>query len=183
MSPFEPLGDAARWRIVYEYFARGAVEDTVTYDELAAALDLDPVKDRHTIQMAARRAARELLEVDKRAAEAVTNTGYRIVAASDQLRLARGKQKRAEVQVKGGQSLATNVDFNGMEPAIRQTFEVVAQAFRFQAEMMKQLDVRQRKLEDAVESMRTEAKSDGADLRRRLAEAEAAIIEMRAKDR
>ena len=34
MSPFAPIGEQARWRIVYDRLKSAAVGDVVTYDEL-----------------------------------------------------------------------------------------------------------------------------------------------------
>ena len=79
MSPFDPIGDVSRWKLAYEVVRAAATDTVVTYDELGEALGLHPVHDRHPIQMAMRRAAKELEEVDKRAVNAVPNKGYRIV--------------------------------------------------------------------------------------------------------
>lgn len=175
MSPFDPIGDRARWCIVYDLLRAAAVDDIVTYAEIGTALDLDPGKDRHVIQMAMRRAAKEHEETDKRAIEAVPNRGYRIIPAPENLRLARGHQKKAGKSLERGQSKAVNVDLTGVDPDTRSAFEVVARAFALQMDFNRRLDVRQAKLETTVNAMsqrtdRTEAEI--AELKARLARLE-----------
>lgn len=175
MAPFRPAGDRARWLAVYEMLRDAAINDVVTYAALGGALGLHPDKDRHVIQMAVRRAAVEHEEVDKRAIEAVPNTGYRIVPAPENLRLARRHQKKAGRSLARGQSKAVNVNLSGMAPDIRSAFEVVARAFALQVDFNKRLDVRQAKLEDTVNAMsqRTDrTESEIAELKARLARLE-----------
>lgn len=175
MSPFQPAGDRARWRDVYDLLQDTKTGDVLTYEEIGAALKLDPDDDRHMIQMAMRRAAKEHEEAGRRAVEAVPNEGYRVVEAPEHLRLARGQQKRAGRALARGQSKVTNVDLSGLEPETRRAFEVVARAFAMQMDFNKRLDVRQAKLEQAVGAMseRTErTEQEIAELKARLARLE-----------
>lgn len=175
MSPFQPAGDRARWRDVYDLLQDTKTGDVLTYEEIGAALKLDPDDDRHMIQMAMRRAAKEHEEADRRAVEAVPKEGYRVVEAPEHLRLARGQQKRAGRALARGQSKVTNVDLSGLEPETRRAFEVVARAFAMQMDFNKRLDVRQAKLEQAVGAMseRTErTEQEIAELKARLARLE-----------
>ena len=176
MTPFEPAGDKARWRIIYDVLTTKDVGDTVSYDELGETLDLDPAQDRHTIQLAMRRASKNSEIEDKRALEAVPNQGYRIVEAEEHLRLARGQQKRAGRALGRGQSKVVNVDFNGMDPEVRKAFETVAIAFSMQMDMLRRTDIRQNKLEEilAEVSQRGErSEAEIAELRERLEHIEA----------
>ena len=150
MSPFEPVGEQARWRILYDILCHTRTDGIATYEQMGEALGLHPDHERHTIQMAVRRAAKELEEEDKRAIEAVPNVGYRIVEAPEHLRLARRQQKRAQVALRSGHSKVTNVDLNQLEPETRRAFEVVARAFAMQMDFNRRMDVRQRRLETAV---------------------------------
>lgn len=176
MTPFQPAGDKARWRIIYDVLTTKNVGDTVGYDELGEALDLDPVEDRHTIQLAMRRASKNSEVEDKRALEAVPNQGYRIVEAEEHLRLARGQQERAGRALGRGQSKVVNVDFNGMDPEVRKAFETVAVAFSMQMDMLRRTDIRQNKLEDVLAEVgrRGErSEEEIAELRERLERIEA----------
>lgn len=175
MRPFEPIGDRARWRIIYEMLQQTETGQVITYRDLAEALDLDARTDRHQIQMAVRRAARELEEADKRALDVIPNTGYVIVPAPEHLTLARRQQKKSFKALARGQSKVINVDLTGVDAEIRHAFEITARAFAWQMQFNKQLDVRQAKLEQAVNSMtqRTQrTEEEIAELKARLARLE-----------
>lgn len=171
MTPFEPIGDQARWRVLYDLLRKLDVNDTLSYDEMGEALDLDPSEDRARIQMAFRRAAKEYEEVDQRAVDVVTNVGYRVVEPPEHLRLARRHQKRSRKELTKGQSKVVHVDLTGMDAETRKAFMVVGQAFAMQQDMMRRMDVRQSRLEEAVASTaERQERSDEelAELRARL---------------
>ena len=176
MAPLQPAGERARWRTVYDLLRKAATGEVITYERLAEALGLDAEADRHTIQMAVRRAAREHEVSDDRALDVIPNTGYVIVPAADHLRLARRHQKRADKSLARGHSKVVHVDMSGMEPDIRNAFEVMARAFALQMDFNKRFNVRQSRLEDAVNTMseRTErTEAEIAELKARLARLEA----------
>lgn len=159
MSPFDPIGDVSRWKLAYEALRPAATNTVVTYDELGEVLGLHPVRDRHAIQMAMRRAGRELEVVDKRAIDAVPNKGYRIVPAPENLDLARRHQKKAGRSLARGHSKAVNVDMSGIEdPEVRKALELTATAFALQMDFNRRFAVRQSQLEKAVHEI-TEAQS------------------------
>lgn len=175
MAPFQPAGDRARWRVVYELLRETQTGDVLTYGEIGAALGLDPDGERHALQMAVRRAAKEHEVADRRAIEAVPNVGYRVVEAPEHLRLARGQQKRAGKALERGHSKVVHVDLSGMEPETRHAFEVVARAFSMQMDFNRRFDVRQKRLEESLDAMteRTErTEQEIADLKARLARLE-----------
>lgn len=153
MAAFQPAGDRARWRVIYDLLRKREIGDLLSYDEMAAALDLDAVKDRTTIQLAMRRAARELESVDKRAADVVANEGYRIVEPGEHASLARRHQRKANRSLARGQSKVVNVDFNLIDAETRKAFEVMASAFAAQIAFNRRMDVRQANLERAVETV------------------------------
>lgn len=153
MSPFQPSGAQARWRVIYGLLRELDVGDMLSYDDMAHALDLDPVKDRTTIQLAMRRAARELETADKHAVDVVVNEGYRIVEPVEHADLARRHQKKANKSLVRGRSKVDNVDFNGMEPNARKAIELMAAAFAAQIDFNRRMDVRQANLEKAVEAV------------------------------
>lgn len=165
MSPFKPVGDRARWRVIYDLLRKLNVGDILSYDEMGDALDVDPGKDRLTIQLAMRRAARELEVADKHAVDAVTNEGYRIVEPTEQAALAHRHQKKARRSLARGQSKVVNVDFNLIGPETRKAFEIMAGAFAAQIDFNRRMDIRQRHLEKAVEAVtvRTEENAQRTD--------------------
>jgi len=171
MSPFVPTGDQARWRIVYDLLAKAAVNDTITYEEIGDALDLDPEDGRHAIQMAVRRAAREHEVRDNRALDAVPNVGYRVVQVPEHLDLARRHQRKAGKSLERGRSKVDHVDLSGVDDDTKRAFEVVAQAFALQADFNRRLDIRQKKLEQqvaAAHSAQEHTSGELAELRARL---------------
>lgn len=171
MSPFEPAGETARWRILYDLLSGRTVGDVLNYEVMAEALDLDPIEDRHTIQLAMRRASKELELENKHAVEAVQNVGYRIVEPEEHLRLARGQQRRSSRALARGHSKVVNVDLSNVDPEVRNAFQVVASAFAMQMEFNRRTDVRQKKLEDALNAVReksTRTDEEVAELRARL---------------
>jgi len=171
MSPFEPAGETARWRILYAALQERSVDDVITYETMAELLELDPADDKHTIQVAMRRAAIELEKVDKHAVEAVVNVGYRIVEPEEHLRLAKGQQRRSSRALARGQSKVVNVDLSNVDPEVRQAFQVVASAFAMQMEFNRRTDIRQKKLEESLDAVRetsTRTEEEVAELRERL---------------
>lgn len=176
MAPFQPAGDRARWRAVYDVLVKTATGDTVTYEALGATLDLDPAADRHLIQMAVRRAAREHEVVDSRALDAVPNVGYRIVHVPEHLDLARRHQRKAGKSLERGRSKVDHVDLSGVDADTRKAFELVAQAFALQADFNRRLDIRQKRLERQVQSamsVQEHTSDELAELRARLERLEA----------
>lgn len=168
MSPFQPAGERARWRIVYDLLVKTETGGTVTYEQLGEALDLDPESDRHLIQMAVRRAAAEHEVLGGRALDVVINKGYRIVHVPEHLMLARRHQRKAGKALARGRSKVDHVDLSGVDAETRQAFEVVAQAFALQADFNRRLDLRQKKLEKQVRAVKAETSDEVAELRERL---------------
>lgn len=171
MSPFEPKGDTARWRLLYALLQTKQVDDVVKYEDMAEVLGIDAATGRHTIQVSMRRAAREFETVDKHAVEAVPNVGYRIVEPEEHLRLAKSQQRRSSKALVRGQSKVINVDLSAVDPDIRHAFAVVAEAFGRQMEFNRRLDVRQKRLEEALQSVvqvSSRTTDEVAELRARL---------------
>jgi len=160
MSPFDPIGEQARWKTVYELLRDAPVDTIVTYGEMAEALNLDPVKDRHTVQMAMRRAAQELERENKRTVDVVRNEGYRIVEPREHLALARRHQKKAGRSLSRGHSKVINVDLSGVDPEVRHALEITAQAFSLQMDFNRRFAVRQAQLEDAVRDITNTQSAD-----------------------
>jgi len=171
MSPFQPLGDQARWRVIYDLLVETATGDTLRYDAMGKALHLDPYKDRHAIQMAVRRAAREHERQDRRALEPVPNIGYRVVEPPEHLTLARKHSVKSGRSLERARSKVTNIDLTGLDPEVRQAVEWTAQALMMVADYSRRLDIRQRNLEQAVnagQERQDRSESEIAELRARL---------------
>lgn len=171
MSPFQPVGERARWVEVYELLKTAAIGDVVTYERLGELLELDASAERHRIQMAVRRAAQEHEQQDKRALDSVKNVGYRVVDAPEHLVLARRHQSKASKSLVRGHSKAVNVDLSGLDPETRGALETVARAFAMQMDFNRRFDVRQKRLEAALDAASTRvdrSEQEIAELRARL---------------
>ncbi len=174
MAPFRPAGDRARWQVIYDLLRKTETGRVLTYAEIAEALGLDE-RERHAIQMAVRRAAKQHEVQDNRAIEAVPNVGYRVVEAPEHLRLARSQQKRSTKALERGHSKVVHVDLTGVDPATRGLFEAMVRGFSLQMEFNRRFDVRQKRLEQSLDAMseRTErTEQEIADLKARLARLE-----------
>lgn len=179
MSPFQPSGDLARWRVLYGLLRPLDVGHVLTYEAMAAALDLEPVKDRTTIQLAMRRAARELETEDGRAVDAVPNVGYRVARPPEQVDLARRHQRKAGRSLARGHSKVANIDYNGMDPDLRRVAEATAKILAAQMDFNRRMNVRASNLERAIEEVKGQAseraqrtEEELAALRERLARLE-----------
>jgi hypothetical protein len=175
VSGFAPLGDEARWRILYRLLVDVPTGEILTYKAMAQALDLDPVRDRPAMVIPLRRAAREHEEKDKRAVEVVRGEGYRVVDVDGHLRLAHKHGRRAGAQLEAAYSKVVNVDLSDVDPEVRRAFEVVARGFSDQMEINRRFSARQDRTERAVDlvtarSDRTE--EEIAQLHERLASLE-----------
>jgi hypothetical protein len=176
MAPFQPAGERARWREIYDLLARTETGGVVTYEAMAEATGLDAEDDRHKIQVAMRRAARELLLIDSRSIEAVPNTGYRVVPTEGKLVLASDYQGKARRAIQRGHDQVTYVDLSGLDEPTVELFRAMAWKFAEQSEAIHRLDVRQRRAESQIKAVTAgqQATADEvAELRERLAKLEA----------
>jgi len=175
MSPFEPAGERARWRELYDLLTATAPGEIVKYDAMAAATGLDPYQDRAKLQAAMRRAARELLYKDLKSVEAVRNAGYQVVQTGQKLELAKMHQGKGRRSIRRAGDHVRYVDMEGMDPGTRDMFLLMADRFARQDEIIRRLDVRQARQERqvreiTVKHMHTEEQL--ADLQARLARLE-----------
>lgn len=177
MSPFEPAGEQARWRTIYALLRDTEVDSVLTYEEMATALGLDPVANRHLIQVSMRRAAKELEVVNNHAVTPVVNVGYRVVRAEEHLDLARRHQRKSSRALAVSRSKVTHVDWAALDPTTRTAFEVVAQALTAQISFNRRLDIRQQQLSEAL----AEVQREHEETRKRTSDELATIQERLAK--
>jgi hypothetical protein len=172
MSPFAPIGDTARWKVMYGLLRTKAIGDLITFEEMAEALELDPVRDRQTLRVAFRDAARRFEEDEKRAVDAVRGVGYVVVDAVAQLGLARRHGRKAGRQLQRAYSKAVNVDLSGESPAVRAAFETVATAFAYQMEINRRQASKTARMQKTLDDLRTETRNHSEATDRRLADIE-----------
>jgi hypothetical protein len=150
MSPFQPLDEQARWRTIYELLQDTPVNEVLTYASIGVKLGLHPMKDRHTIQVATRRAAKELLVNEKHALSSVINTGYRVVESHEHVTLARGHQRKSSKALVRAHETATHVEISDLNDNQRQVLTSVVVALGAQMDFNRRLDINQKRLAEAV---------------------------------
>lgn len=150
---FQPIGDQARWRLLYEILRELDYDEQITYERMAEALDVDPVKDRGTIQVAMYRAAKELSLVNDRSIESVRGVGYRVVTPEEHVSLSRRQQRRSGRALTRAQRHVQHVDLSQMSPEGRSIVHAVSRALTWQQEAMRRLDIRQRDLEQVTKTV------------------------------
>ncbi len=159
MHAFQPLGERSRWRVIYEdLLSPASVGDVITYREIGRALSLHPDDDRHVIQMAMRRAAKEHLKADLRAVAVVPNEGYKVVEPGKQLALSKGQQGRMKRAGQRASDFVTYVDLSGESSEVQRAFALAGAALTMQQELIERLDIRQRRLEQQVQAATTSHK-------------------------
>lgn len=181
MSPFQPVGKVSRWRVLYELLRPLKPNDEITYEAMGSALGLHPDQERTTIQLAMRRAAKELEEVDNRAVDSVRGVGYRVVHAPEHLTLAERHQRKARHSLVRSNSKVQHVNLAELDQESRKAFEVVGRALTWQLQQMRHLDLRQQNLEEAVKSVYGHVQRTEADVSQhdsRLRELERRIAEL-----
>jgi hypothetical protein len=169
--PFEPIGDQARWRTIHATLCNLNVGDVITFDQMAAVLDLNLPAGKAALASAFRRAATEYQLANNRTLISVHGVGYRVAEPREQLTVARGHQRKAIKALDRGHTVVTHVDFATMDPDVRQAFEIVASGFARQKDINERAERRARRIEKALESIITDrehTEEDMAEMRRRL---------------
>jgi hypothetical protein len=140
------------------------VGHVVSYDRMGDALGMHPLEQRHALQMAALRAGRAMLVTDNRTIEAVPRVGYRVVEAAEHIRLGRRRQQASTKQLERGRDVVGHVDMSALTPELRGVVDAMRQAFAAQLDFNARIDVRQRKLEDALTRIEQTTQRDRADI-------------------
>jgi hypothetical protein len=99
---FKPIrADGRSYRIVaVEHLKDKSPGTIVPYQELGAALELDPETELTKIQVSVRAANMTLLKRHSRGVENVTNVGYRILYAREHMVVAHSRETKAETQMR-----------------------------------------------------------------------------------
>lgn len=139
--------------MVYELFQSAEIGETIGYPAMAEALDLDPERDRHALQMAARKAGLELEKKDRRAVDAVKNVGYRVVEPTEILGLGKRRNRKAGKQITRGAIVVNAVDLNAVDGPVRDALETLARGFAVQGEINRRFAARQQRVEQKVDEL------------------------------
>lgn len=137
--------------MIYDLMRQAAIGDTITYEDMGAALGLDGEQDRHVLQMAARRAGLELERTDRRAADAVKNVGYRIAQPAEILGLGQRRNRRAGRQITRGAITTQAVDLNEVDGPTRAALETLARGFALQGEVNRRVAAKQQEQDELID--------------------------------
>lgn len=163
-APFEPLGERARWKVLYEALRVLKPGDEISYDRMGEMLGLDPDDDRTAIRVALHRAAQEFEREDRRALDAVRGRGYRVVEPMEHLRLARQHSSKATRATRRAESKVTNVDLSGESVNVQRGFEAVAFVLREQGQINRRVDRALRRHADALNVVATKVDRTGEEV-------------------
>ena len=177
---FEPIGELARWRMLVPLFLAVERGETVPYEDLAKELDLDPA-DRKPIRAAVRQAGMKLLREHDRSLVAVRGVGYRVARADEHVDLAGRHQRKSRRSLVRARDQVEHVDLSELSEEGRRLAHAVARALTWQQQQIRKLDIRQKNLEDVVESITTRQERTEAETAKRLADLEQQIARMREK--
>jgi hypothetical protein len=161
---FAPKGAVAEWRMVYEKVAALSEGDVITYTDLSDLLGRDFLADRNPVY----RATEELEVADYRTLSCVRGVGYRIAAANEHERLARGHHKRSRKQLSKAVSKAASADRAKLTPDERKRIDGLEMNLRQHADMIRRLDARTSQQADELRALRREKNTDVAQLSERV---------------
>jgi hypothetical protein len=185
-------GELARWRLLYDVMFKLRPGDLITYVEMADLLGLDitVAGNKAMVHGALRKAADELLARHKMVFHLVRGRGYQVARPGQVIEVAREHQARAFAEIESGHTKIEAVDLSQVDTTTARLIEATAMGFSRQTAMMRQFDVRQKRLETAMVALaetaytavnraaetatRVDANdADLAELRQRVAELEA----------
>ncbi|MEV0391981.1 hypothetical protein [Polymorphospora rubra] len=154
-------GAVARWRVIYQALTALQPGCLLSYEDMGGLLGLDvrDVSDKQTILVAARKAADELRTRERKVCTIVYGRGYQHARADQILALAHGHQARAVAEVEVAHSKIETIDLSQVEPTLARLIQATAAGFTRQAGMMRQLDVRQARLETVMAAVQGTAQT------------------------
>lgn len=162
---FDIKGDRAQWRTIFEHIASMNIGDVVIYEQLAGLL---PDAPEPSVRSAFRRAVQECELELKRTFANVRGVGYKMAAANEHERLARGHHTRAKRQLKTAKRKAGSADRSLLTREERARIDAVELNLSRQIEMTNRLEARVAKVETDLQTARREQRTDSAQLAERV---------------
>lgn len=158
---FDVKGDRPQWRTIYEHLAALHPGDVVKDAELRGLL---PDAPEASVRSAFSRAVREAEAELSRSFCRVRLVGYRMVAANEHERLARGHHKRAKRQLRTAKRKASSADRSLLTREERARIDGVELNLARQIEMTARLESRVSRVEDELKAARRQQSSESAEL-------------------
>jgi hypothetical protein len=160
-KPGQPVGELPRWKLLYEAMAKLKPGDLLSYEEMGELLGLDFLEPRgkQAILGGARKAAEELRQHERKVFRIVRGLGYQVAQPGQVIELARRHQARAVAEVEAGHAKIEAIDLAQVDVTTARLIEATAMGFARQALIMRQLDVRQDRLETAMAAVTVTAQA------------------------
>lgn len=153
-TPFQPKGDVAEWRMVYDHARTLNPGDLITYTELAAILgrpDDEPDKLRGPVY----RAAKELQRNDLRTFINVKCEGYRIAYPNEHGVLACTHKDKSRTQIGKAIGILRGTDKNGLDAEERKQHDRIESTVLRIDDAVRQIDRRTEKVQQALDAAHT----------------------------
>lgn len=147
------MGDVARWVTIYERLKQLAPNELLSYEDMGGMLGLDFIDNRNAIQVAAKRAVKQLEDVDRRTCRIERGHGYRIATPDHQVALAARHQGLAASHIHRAHTQVSLIDLNKVDPETAKVVGLMAHSLAEQARFVEAVDVRQQRLEDAMRAV------------------------------
>lgn len=155
LSPFQPKGDVAEWRTLYEAMVKLKRDEVFTVERIEELLGRPLGQNRSPIY----RAIKELETNDHRTLATVRGVGYRVALPTEHLDLSLSHSARARKQLKRGLQRASSTDLSGLTPSVAARLEAfeatTSRLVEFLGHMSKTVDEQSIKLKEMEEGVAT----------------------------
>lgn len=168
-TPFQPVGDIAQWRMIYEFICRKRPEigDVIEYGEFESAVGFDIRRNRQAFY----KAMNLWCEENQRVFVPVSGVGYRVGGGAEHELVARKHHRKSRRALGKGLKVIRNTDLEQLSPRDRERFQKLELELRRQADVIRRLDTRQAKMEEALHAgkrMQEQTLAEQAETRRRV---------------
>jgi hypothetical protein len=135
--------------------------ELLRYEDMGNLLGLDfqERQDYLAIMAAARKAVDELRSQGNKVFKVVRGHGLERAAVGQVIALAQRQQARAAAAVETGHQMVSTINLNELDPTMANVVRATVMAFERQAAFMRQLDVRQDRLQAAIDIVSATANS------------------------
>lgn len=161
VTPFQPKGSVAEWRLIYDEISTMKSDDVVTIERLEEILGRTLEKNRTPIY----RATKELQRNQQHTLVTVRGVGYRVSRADEHFGLVLAYSDRARSDLKRGVAIADSTDRNLLKGDAAQRLDAIAhlasRTVEFLGVMSKQVDEQAKRIESV--------KAEGKDTSERVA--------------
>ncbi|HEX2578661.1 MAG TPA: hypothetical protein VHK88_20120 [Aquihabitans sp.] len=157
---FEPKGEVAEWRLVYDHLVGLKVGDIITYDRLSGILGREFLHGRGPFH----RANRELLATHRLGLVNVKGVGYRVVTAAEHEDAARGQHRSARRRLRRAKEWIEHTDRADLTPEVRSRFDQLEEHLSRQIDFTRRLDGRLKKAEQAIAEVREQQADSAGDV-------------------